>query len=55
MERLRDSNGLGQRGLEGLGSLRLDLDGLMTPGPSTPTPVPEGARFMKAKINELIL
>ena len=45
MERLRDSKGLGQRGL---GSLRLDLDGLMTPGPSTPTPVPEGAQFIKA-------
>ena len=28
--------------------MRLDLDGLMTPGPSTPTPVPEGARFIKA-------
>lgn len=49
MERLRDSKGLGQRGLGGLGSLRLDLDGLMTPGPSTPTPVPEGARFIKAR------
>jgi len=48
MERLRDSKGLGQQGLGRLGSLRLDLDGLMTPGSSTPTPVPEGARFLEA-------
>lgn len=45
MERLQDSKGLGH---QGLGSLRLDLDGLMAPGPSTPTPVPEGARFVEA-------
>jgi len=45
IERSQDSKGLGQ---QGLGSLRLHLDRLMTPGPSTPTPVPEGARFIKA-------
>lgn len=42
---LRASNGLGQGGL---GALKLDLEGLMTAGASNPSPVSDGARFIKA-------
>ncbi|MDQ2695834.1 MAG: PHB depolymerase family esterase [Pseudomonadota bacterium] len=48
MARLRNITGSGPQGLGALGSLPLALDGLMTPGLSTPLPIPEGARFIKA-------
>ncbi len=47
MDRLRNSQGLAQGERGRLGNLRQDRNGSITPGPSIPASVPQGARFIQ--------